>query len=150
GTVCDAKSGTSFGFCAGGACQYNGLVPQPAAAPQWELAAACSSNTQCASGRTCQKSAGATTGQCTCASNTDCGAVGGTCTNGLCTGQSATLCMPQGWGGRIWGRTGCSTVSGGFQCQTGQCGQAATGALQCTNLAQGLSLTATGVTLFEG
>jgi hypothetical protein len=104
GTVCDAKSGTSFGFCAGGACQYNGLVPQPASAPQWQLAA----------------------------------------------GQSATLCMPQGWGGRIWGRTGCSTVNGAFQCQTGQCGQAASGVLQCTNLSQGVSQTATGVTLFEG
>jgi len=148
GTVCDLTPNTQFGFCAGGACQYNGLVPEngpgTSTSPQWQLAAACSTNAQCASGQTCKS------GQCTCAANSDCAALGGACSNGVCVGQSATLCMPQGWGGRIWGRTGCSTVNGGFQCQTGECGQSAAGVLQCTNLAQGVAQTATGITLFEG
>jgi hypothetical protein len=147
GTVCDATSGTNFGFCAGGACQYNGLVPENApgtSSPQWELAASCTNDAQCASGQSC------TDGQCTCNGNSDCSGVGGTCSNGLCTGQTATICMPMGWGGRFWGRTGCSTQNGAFQCQTGQCGQGSSAVLECTNVQKGISGTATGVTLFEG
>lgn len=105
GTTCDVKSGTSFGFCAGGACQYNGLIPESAGgSPQWKID----------------------------------------------PGASATLCMPAGWGGRVWGRTGCSKAGAAFQCQTGQCGTGSTAALACTNLTEGVAQTATGVTLFEG
>jgi hypothetical protein len=151
GTTCDLAANSNFGFCAGGACQYNGLLPKSASGQtQWQLAASCASDGQCAAGRKCQKAAGSATGQCTCQSAADCAGVGGTCSNGVCSGQSATICMPSGWGGRIWGRTGCSTVNGAFQCQTGQCGQGAAAVQACTSLAQGVSQTATGVTLFEG
>ncbi|OWM84913.1 hypothetical protein CDL15_Pgr027700 [Punica granatum] len=38
-------------------------------------------------------------------------------------GQSAVYTAPAGWGGRIWGRTGCSfDGSGHGTCQTGGCG----------------------------
>jgi hypothetical protein len=46
----------------------------------------------------------------------------------LAPGQSVTFTVPPGWGGRIWGRTGCSfDGSGTGHCQTGDCG----GVLQC-------------------
>lgn len=138
GTICDASG--SFGTCAGGACQYNGLVP---ANDNWELAATCSADTQCASGQTCQS------GECTCQTDTDCAQVGGACLNGTC-GQTTTFCMPKGWGGRMWGRTGCTRNGTQLTCQTGQCGQGSSAALQCTDLAKGINLTATGVTFFEG
>jgi Thaumatin family len=38
-------------------------------------------------------------------------------------GQSVTFNVPTSWGGRIWGRTGCSFNSAGAgRCQTGDCG----------------------------
>ncbi|MER7009513.1 thaumatin family protein [Dactylosporangium sp. NPDC000555] len=44
-------------------------------------------------------------------------------------GQSVTVVVPSGWGGRFWGRTGCSfDASGAGHCQTGDCG----GRFQCT------------------
>ena len=46
----------------------------------------------------------------------------------LAPGQSVTFTVPDGWGGRIWGRTGCSFDSAGVgHCQTGDCG----GLFQC-------------------
>ena len=46
----------------------------------------------------------------------------------LAPGQSVTFSVPEGWGGRIWGRTGCSFNSAGVgHCQTGDCG----GVFQC-------------------
>jgi hypothetical protein len=60
--------------------------------------------------------------------------------------------MPQGWGGRLWGRTGCTSTTGCesgdcLHCQTGQCG--VPGELECTNPAQGIAYGANGATLFE-
>ena len=38
-------------------------------------------------------------------------------------GQSVTFAVPQAWGGRVWGRTGCDFNSSGVgHCQTGDCG----------------------------
>ncbi|MFG2040121.1 thaumatin family protein [Dactylosporangium sp. NPDC048998] len=46
----------------------------------------------------------------------------------LDSGQSVTVVVPSGWGGRFWGRTGCSfDASGAGHCQTGDCG----GRFQC-------------------
>jgi hypothetical protein len=46
----------------------------------------------------------------------------------LAPGQSVTFTVPPGWGGRVWGRTGCSfNAAGNGHCQTGDCG----GVLQC-------------------
>ena len=46
----------------------------------------------------------------------------------LAPGQSVSFTVPAGWGGRIWGRTGCSFNSAGVgSCQTGDCG----GRFQC-------------------
>jgi Thaumatin family len=46
----------------------------------------------------------------------------------LAPGQSVSFTVPNGWGGRIWGRTGCSFNSAGVgHCQTGDCG----GLFQC-------------------
>ena len=46
----------------------------------------------------------------------------------LAPGQSVSFTVPEGWGGRIWGRTGCSFNSAGVgSCQTGDCG----GLFQC-------------------
>ena len=46
----------------------------------------------------------------------------------LAPGQSVTFKVPNGWGGRVWGRTGCSfDASGVGHCQTGDCG----GLFQC-------------------
>jgi len=148
GTICDVTAETDFGFCAGGACQYNGLVPengQGTTAAQWELAATCSSDAQCASQQTCNEG-----GQCTCGSNADCAGLGGTCSGGVCVGQAAVVCMQQGWGGRFWGRTGCAEAGDALQCQTGQCGAGSSAVLECTDVAAGITQTATGVTLFEG
>lgn len=41
----------------------------------------------------------------------------------LAPGESRTMSVPAGWSGRLWGRTLCSTDSGGkFTCVTGDCG----------------------------
>ena len=41
----------------------------------------------------------------------------------LAPGQSVTFNVPAAWGGRVWGRTGCSFNSSGVgHCQTGDCG----------------------------
>ena len=46
----------------------------------------------------------------------------------LAPGQSVSFTVPAGWGGRVWGRTGCSfNASGSGHCQTGDCG----GVFQC-------------------
>jgi hypothetical protein len=46
----------------------------------------------------------------------------------LAPGQSVSFTVPDGWGGRVWGRTGCSFNSSGVgHCQTGDCG----GLFQC-------------------
>jgi hypothetical protein len=46
----------------------------------------------------------------------------------LAPGQSVTFKVANGWGGRIWGRTGCSFNSSGVgHCATGDCG----GLFQC-------------------
>ena len=46
----------------------------------------------------------------------------------LAPGQSVTFKVPNGWGGRIWGRTDCSFNSSGVgHCATGDCG----GLFQC-------------------
>jgi hypothetical protein len=46
----------------------------------------------------------------------------------LAPGQSVTFNVPAAWGGRVWGRTGCTFNSSGVgHCQTGDCG----GVLQC-------------------
>ncbi|KAK2966637.1 hypothetical protein RJ640_002335 [Escallonia rubra] len=45
-------------------------------------------------------------------------------------GQSAVFAAPPGWGGRIWGRTGCSfDKNGNGTCQTGGCG----GSIKCAS-----------------
>ena len=102
----------------------------------------------CSNGRctpTCQQ------GQCACKPATGC--PGGAmcesekCVGGLCqyttypppdwqltTGNSATICIPAGWGGRFWGRTGCTRGGGNvLTCRTGQCGPPypLAGQLQC-------------------
>jgi hypothetical protein len=47
----------------------------------------------------------------------------------LAPGQSVQIAVPNQWGGRIWGRTGCSfDATGHGHCQTGDCG----GRFQCT------------------
>jgi hypothetical protein len=47
----------------------------------------------------------------------------------LTPGQSVTVAVPGQWGGRFWGRTGCTfDTSGHGHCQTGDCG----GRFQCT------------------
>jgi hypothetical protein len=47
-------------------------------------------------------------------------------------GQSVTFAVPQGWGGRVWGRTGCSfSASGTGHCLSGDCG----GVFQCRGYA---------------
>ena len=47
----------------------------------------------------------------------------------LAPGASVAFAVPDGWGGRIWGRTGCAfNASGSGTCQTGDCG----GRFQCT------------------
>jgi hypothetical protein len=41
----------------------------------------------------------------------------------LAPGQSVTFAVPQGWGGRVWGRTGCSfSAAGTGHCLSGDCG----------------------------
>ena len=46
----------------------------------------------------------------------------------LAPGQSVTISVADGWGGRIWGRTGCTfDASGSGHCETGDCG----GRFQC-------------------
>lgn len=46
----------------------------------------------------------------------------------LAPGQRTTIGLPDKWGGRIWGRTGCAfDASGHGHCQTGDCG----GVFQC-------------------
>lgn len=46
----------------------------------------------------------------------------------LAPGQRTTVSLPDKWGGRIWGRTGCTFDSSGHgHCQTGDCG----GVFQC-------------------
>jgi hypothetical protein len=46
----------------------------------------------------------------------------------LAPGQSVTFTVPPGWGGRVWGRTGCTFDSAGKgHCATGDCG----GVLDC-------------------
>jgi Thaumatin family len=46
----------------------------------------------------------------------------------LAPGQSTTFAVPNQWGGRIWGRTGCAfDATGHGHCQTGDCG----GVYQC-------------------
>ncbi|GAA2036068.1 hypothetical protein GCM10009839_41130 [Catenulispora yoronensis] len=46
----------------------------------------------------------------------------------LAPGQSVTFAVPKGWGGRVWGRTGCLfNAAGSGHCQTGDCG----GVFQC-------------------
>ncbi len=46
----------------------------------------------------------------------------------LAPGRSASFTVPAGWGGRVWGRTGCSfNASGVGHCATGDCG----GLFQC-------------------
>ncbi len=105
GTICDTgNSGSSFGFCQGGACQYTPVAP--VSDSSWKVDPK----------------------------------------------KSATLCMPQGWGGRLWGRTGCTATTGCksgdcLHCQTGQCG--VPGELECSNPALGIAYGANGATLFE-
>jgi hypothetical protein len=46
----------------------------------------------------------------------------------LAPGQSVTFAVPAGWGGRVWGRTGCTfDAAGAGHCQSGDCG----GEFQC-------------------
>jgi len=91
-------------------------------------------------------------GGCACNESSGCPG-GGVCSGGICSGglcqyttivpasweiqhaQSAQLCIPKGWGGRFWGRTGCTQQDGGLSCRTGQCGPPypATGELECTS-----------------
>lgn len=50
----------------------------------------------------------------------------------LAPGQSVTFDVPQGWGGRVWGRTGCTfSASGTGHCLSGDCG----GIFQCRGTA---------------
>ena len=90
-------------------------------------------------------------GNCACTTATGCPG-GGVCTGGVCgggvcqfdtiaptswelqRGVPTTICVPKGWQGRFWGRTGCTEQDGGLQCRTGQCGPPypATGELACT------------------
>ncbi|KAK6945581.1 Thaumatin family [Dillenia turbinata] len=46
----------------------------------------------------------------------------------LKSGQSAVFTAPDGWSGRIWGRTGCKFDNSNGTCQTGNCGTS----LKCT------------------
>jgi hypothetical protein len=51
----------------------------------------------------------------------------------LAPGQSVTFAVPQGWGGRVWGRTGCSfSAAGSGHCLSGDCG----GVFQCAGAGQ--------------
>lgn len=55
--------------------------------------------------------------------------------------RSLSMCLPTGWGGRFWARTGCTEGSDTLNCTTGQCG-APNGLYSCKT-------SPTGVTLFE-
>lgn len=56
--------------------------------------------------------------------------------------HATTMCLPQTWSGRFWGRTQCKQENGHLNCVTGQCGAAGEGTGACT-------VSANGVTLFE-
>jgi len=88
----------------------------------WELAAQCTSNSDCTSG-TCDTNVG----QCTCTRSSDCTGDptpgGATCqANGRCA-RTSTYCMPKVWtSGTFWPRTFCTAPDGThLNCQTGQC-----------------------------
>lgn len=105
-----------------------GTQSYPPQSGNWAMATACTANSQCGQGQTCNGTA-QVPGQCTCAQNSDCPG-GATCTGGLCS-TSATFCMPQTWtSGTFWPRTVCTPGSGGaLNCVTGQCGSP--GLLDC-------------------
>ncbi|MEW6268482.1 MAG: thaumatin family protein [Thermodesulfobacteriota bacterium] len=119
----------------------------------WALAPRCTAQTAssiCPSG-TCHD------GACTCTSDADCafGAPAGTPTascdtnRGRCVSK-VKIHVPAGWSGRFWPRTGCSGSSTSFVCETGQCGPATGGNIDCTvqgssaNLATLFEITAAG------
>lgn len=100
----------------------------------WALAPTCTDATAhiCPSG-TCQA------GSCTCTSDADCrfGAPAGTTTAHCDTGagrcvKRAKVSVPAGWQGRFWPRTQCSGSDTSFVCETGQCGPATGGNIDCT------------------
>jgi len=123
-------------------------------------AISCMMDSDCpASGQTCVDGLCApacqTGGHCACKTTGDCPAGGvcdaetGTCGGGLCQFETiapeswelpahsmaaTTLCVPKGWSGRFWGRTGCTPQGNGLSCRTGQCGPPfpAAGELECT------------------
>jgi hypothetical protein len=127
-------------------------------------------NAGCVNGQ-CTGNCDQTTGNCYCSTSKGAAAcpAGGTCTKpassssdecegGLCTystvvparwhlnpkgqaGHAVGMCIPQGWQGRFWGRTGCTGTGNQLNCLTGQCGNP--GQLQCAQSG------ANGVTLFE-
>ena len=108
-------------------------------------------------------------GACACASGVSCPGAGavcdtgppgnnnpfGFCAGGVCQyrvvppsdwqltpGETTSLCMPVGWGGIFWGRTGCTLAGNTLTCETGQCGTP--GRLDCSGSGP------KGATLFEG
>jgi len=108
----------------------------PALEPHdWALAPTCTKRTE---KRVCGPSGTCDGGACECASDADCafGVSAGTPTakcdvgSGKCV-RRLKLKMPAGWQGRLWPRTGCSGDTGSFTCETGQCGPASGGNIDC-------------------
>ena len=113
----------------------------PTAASEWALAPRCKADTDCATGQTCDS------GSCTCTTDTDC-AFGSaadtksTCNAGHCA-STTQVELAGGWSGRFWARTGCSGTDNAFVCDTGQCGPASGGPIDCSKRS------ANQATLFE-
>ena len=107
--TCDAGSSFTYSFTSH--CSYPIWIGQhstddsasyPPQGDNWALAAACTTNADCASG-TCDQDSG----QCVCSHASQCSG-GATClANGKCS-PSAQFCMPKHWkSGTFWPRTGC-------------------------------------------
>lgn len=92
----------------------------PPQGDNWTLAAACTTNADCASG-TCDQDSG----QCGCNNASQCSGGAACLANGKCS-TSAPFCMPKNWkSGTFWPRTGCvldeSVSPATLTCETGGC-----------------------------
>lgn len=107
----------------------------PALEPHdWALAPMCTKRTE---KRVCGPSGTCDGGACACQHDDDCafgtqGTPHAKCdaTSGKCV-RRVKLKMPAGWQGRLWPRTGCSGDASTFTCETGQCGPASGGNIDC-------------------
>lgn len=112
-----------------------GEFGSPALEPhEWALAPTCTKRTE---KRVCGPTGTCDGGACTCTSHEDCkfgtsGTVHAKCdlSSGKCV-RRLKLKMPPGWQGRLWPRTGCSGDATTFTCETGQCGPASGGNIDC-------------------